>query len=265
MACPLCNSFSLNGVALNNGLIVHQDCFDRINAQLESTKKTINSLQLQIYEADSKLQESQRLLGIVGRFLLGGTEPEKIRNQIFDLKIRLEKIEDEFTLALRRAEPLFDLMLDYPPDWHQRVEKIKVRDQCCTSCGSHKFLQVHHIIRLSNGGSNRLSNLTLLCEKCHKKEHGGRDFKYDDKPSNLVFSDRVEIIQQAISQGNDIEFQYRKPEESSFHKRKMKPIALKNYDHTTTDEITLCVEGYCYKRKSNRVFALKRMKGLKKI
>ncbi len=265
MSCPLCQSPSVNGVPLSNGSIIHRDCFDRISNQIESTKITIKSLRTQIYDAESKLQEIGSFINIIGRLLVGGTKPEFIRSQIHDLKTHLEKSESEITLALSRAEPLFDLMLDYPPDWNQRVEKVKERDRCCTSCGSHRALQVHHMTPLSKGGSNKLSNLILLCESCHKKEHGGRDFKYTGAPGNLAISDRVEVIQKAISLGRDIEFQYRKPDESSFHKRKMKPSALSNYEHTTTDGITLCVEGYCYKRRSNRVFALKRMKGLKQV
>ncbi len=265
MACPLCQSPSVNGVPLSNGSIIHRDCFDRISAQIESTQITINSLRTQIYEAESKLQESRNFINIIGRLLVGGTAPELLRSQIYELKTRLEKSESEIALARRRAEPLFDLMLDYPPDWSQRAEKVKERDRSCTSCGSHRFLQVHHITPLSKGGSNKLSNLVLLCESCHKKEHGGRDFKYTVPSGNLAISDRVEVIQQAISFGRDIEFQYRKPDESSFSKRKIKPTTLSNYEHTTTDGITLCVEGYCYKRKSNRVFALKRMKGLKQV
>jgi hypothetical protein len=265
MTCPLCKSQSISGVPLNNGSIIHRDCFDRINNQIESTRIKINSLRIQIYELESKLKESENLIGVISRILIGGTTPDFIRNQIYDLKDSLKKSENEITLEIRNVEPLFDLMLDYPPDWNQRVEKVKERDRVCTSCGSHRFLQVHHITRLSKGGSNKISNLIMLCENCHKKEHGGRDFKYTGASGNLAISDRVEVIQQAITFGKNIEFQYKKPDESSFHKRTIKPISLTNYDHTTTDEITLCVEGYCYMRKSNRVFALKRMKGLKQI
>jgi hypothetical protein len=228
MACPLCQSPSLNGVPLSNGSIIHRDCFDLISNQIESTQITINSLRTQIYEAESKLQESGNFINIIGRLLVGGTAPELLRSQIHEFKTRLEKSESEIALALRRAEPLFDLMLDYPPDWNQRVEKVKERDRGCTSCGSHRFLQAHHITPLSKGGSNRLSNLVLLCESCHKKEHGGRDFKYTVASGKLAISDRVEVIQQAISLGRDIEFQYRKPDESSFSKRKIKPTALSN-------------------------------------
>lgn len=265
MTCPICQSASITGIALNNGSIAHQNCFERINSQLESTKQTTNLLSRQIYDAELRLQESQQIIRVIGRFFAGGTEPALIQYQINDLRLRLEKSENELAAALRMAEPVFDLMLEYPPDWNQRVEKIKKRDRYCTSCGSNRFLQVHHITRLSKGGSNKLSNLTLLCETCHRKEHGGKQFGYTDTTSTLAISDRVETIQQAISLGVDIEFQYRKPEESAYHKRKIKPVAMKEYEHTTTDGMTLCVEGYCYTRKSNRVFALKRMKGLKKI
>ena len=45
----------------------------------------------------------------------------------------------------------------------------------CQCCGAKKVrLEVHHIVYRSNGGTNDLSNLITLCEKCHKKVHAGK-------------------------------------------------------------------------------------------
>ena len=35
-------------------------------------------------------------------------------------------------------------------------------------CGSTQRLEVHHVIELVRGGSNELSNLELLCTRCHR-------------------------------------------------------------------------------------------------
>ena len=32
--------------------------------------------------------------------------------------------------------------------------------------------EIHHIIFKSQGGTNRSTNLALLCRKCHKDQHG---------------------------------------------------------------------------------------------
>lgn len=64
----------------------------------------------------------------------------------------------------------------YPPDWEARKDAIKRRDNyTCQDCGIEAgegtMQDVHHITHLSDGGSNRLDNLELLCIDCHNDRH----------------------------------------------------------------------------------------------
>lgn len=69
----------------------------------------------------------------------------------------------------------------YPPDWDARKNAVQKRDDwTCQDCGvksgpyadsDGKQLHVHHIKHLSDGGSNRLTNLTTLCVNCHNDRH----------------------------------------------------------------------------------------------
>lgn len=66
----------------------------------------------------------------------------------------------------------------YPPDWDKRRRKVYKRDDyTCQNCGARggrtgdAELHAHHITPLSQGGSNRLSNLTTLCKMCHNAQH----------------------------------------------------------------------------------------------
>ncbi len=43
--------------------------------------------------------------------------------------------------------------------------------QCGNCGGNNRVLQVHHIVDVQYGGSNRLTNLRTLCEDCHKLLH----------------------------------------------------------------------------------------------
>lgn len=55
-----------------------------------------------------------------------------------------------------------------------RKQRVKERDNWqCTECPSADNLEVHHIIRYADGGSNEMDNLATLCRKCHGKK-GGR-------------------------------------------------------------------------------------------
>ena len=53
-------------------------------------------------------------------------------------------------------------------------EKLDEELVCiCVNCGSNKNLSYHHIVPLSLGGTNNLSNIVRLCPTCHDKAHLG--------------------------------------------------------------------------------------------
>ena len=43
---------------------------------------------------------------------------------------------------------------------------------CCALCDSTKYLQIHHCVKRSLGGSNHPHNLICLCADCHALVHG---------------------------------------------------------------------------------------------
>lgn len=68
--------------------------------------------------------------------------------------------------------------MSYPDDWDQLAASIREQDEyTCRNCarqgGPHGDVQleVHHVVPLSKGGSNRASNLITLCEDCHNAVH----------------------------------------------------------------------------------------------
>ena len=70
------------------------------------------------------------------------------------------------------SKPNYNYSASYPSNWNELREEAKKHDGYkCGNCGSTTNLHVHHIVPLSKGGSNQLSNLRTLCEDCHKKLH----------------------------------------------------------------------------------------------
>jgi 5-methylcytosine-specific restriction endonuclease McrA len=48
------------------------------------------------------------------------------------------------------------------------------RHRCAApGCRSAHFLEVHHVMRRGQGGSNRAENLITLCRRCHRFMHEG--------------------------------------------------------------------------------------------
>lgn len=84
---------------------------------------------------------------------------------------QVSKLEHQFTISIKlgvRAD-------GYPSNWEDISRAVRERDgyHCTHSgCGvTGLILHVHHVIPLSQGGSNALSNLVTLCEKHHIAKH----------------------------------------------------------------------------------------------
>lgn len=77
----------------------------------------------------------------------------------------------------------------------QFVELCERYDNRCLRCGKVKKLTVDHIIPLSQGGSNDISNIQPLCLSCNSKKHTQTiDYrnieqnKSAEKPSQLSYT-----------------------------------------------------------------------------
>jgi 5-methylcytosine-specific restriction endonuclease McrA len=53
--------------------------------------------------------------------------------------------------------------------WKNKVKKKSHKR--CVKCGCKDNLTLHHIIPLKNGGTNKYSNIMVLCVECHRKIH----------------------------------------------------------------------------------------------
>ncbi|NMX22022.1 hypothetical protein C5S30_06250 [ANME-1 cluster archaeon GoMg4] len=64
-------------------------------------------------------------------------------------------------------------MHPYPENWDEIRKRIYRRDGWqCQKCGATNVqLHAHHIIPLSQGGSNEPDNLITLCKNCHAELH----------------------------------------------------------------------------------------------
>lgn len=54
----------------------------------------------------------------------------------------------------------------------------------CALCGSDKYLQIHHYIKRSLGGSDHPHNLIALCADCHALVHGIKLHDWEIEPED---------------------------------------------------------------------------------
>lgn len=67
--------------------------------------------------------------------------------------------------------------MTYPKDWDAKRQAVRIRDEDCMNCRRSPAdtegipFDTHHVVPLAWGGSNRMSNLILLCRECHEAAH----------------------------------------------------------------------------------------------
>lgn len=67
-------------------------------------------------------------------------------------------------------------------DWERLRDVVLARDERrCGNCRSESQLEVHHVVPLSRGGTNRQRNLVTLCQSCHRRAHGKRTLANDPR------------------------------------------------------------------------------------
>lgn len=265
MNCIVCSISVVGGVSLGNGKILHTSCFEVISHDFTDSEHRVLSARTELERARSEVNAQNGLFWKVASFFNGSVSTEQLRIRLVTSEECLKAAENYFATVQVKALPIFDFLLDYPPDWESRRARVHARDGSCVACRSRQKLQVHHVTPLSRGGTNRIENLQLLCESCHKAAHGGRSFSGVLSAAPLAFAQRIQVIESAITDGKDVEFLYRKPSDASEKKRRVTPSELIQMNHEHDDGMTLCLQGYCHSRKATRVFALKRMTGTKRI
>lgn len=92
----------------------------------------------------------------------------------------------------------------------------------CEMCGQTDVpLQVDHIIPISKGGLNEISNMQLLCYECHMKKH---NYYFDELGfSNRKVPKKYELLNWAYKTNSKIEIKYKKYD-GTVTKRIVRPI-----------------------------------------
>ena len=189
---------------------------------------------------------------------------------------RIERLNAEIDALNTQISGIHDIWPGYPPDWRERQDKIRDRDNySCTECGVEaRQLHLHHRRPIRQGGTHRLDNLVLLCAECHSEAHGGKEFKYkgpqdvnDSSPNAL--EKKIALINKAIADKKDVQFRYKKPD-GTITSRAVTPKELRKLSirelrtlvgpqATIEREGRLCMFGYCHLRQEKRTFAVDRI------
>ncbi len=293
--CPICHlRCNGNGLKLlTNNRACHEKCVMDIWERVVTINDRANKLAIAEFpnnhlfdsynkeskEIDAVISRNKANAGLIARFLSATytkelevlkTTKTNISSKIEQLRIeqrafstsnqtRSNEIRKEAEAIYILVKPVFDFWPEYPPDWEDRkFRKKDTRARKCENCGTKRGpFHIHHKTPLSQGGDHKNSNLALLCENCHKGQHGVQKFSEGRtiKASEKTISN-TSILEKAIKTNTTIEFKYRKFNGEVSH-RTIDPhemILKKN---------SKCVRGYCHLRNEDRSFKISRISSLK--
>jgi hypothetical protein len=78
-------------------------------------------------------------------------------------------------------------------EWNIEKREISLGNECY-NCGSTENIELHHIVPLKLGGTNNISNIAVLCHKCHMASHYGRHMnEYKNKPQKETIKVRGKV------------------------------------------------------------------------
>ena len=137
------------------------------------------------------MQDTALYRGLGGLALFVILRVASKRSILRQTKNKRKEVTHHATDWLLNTEPTYRDEPSYPQDWNERKLYVQKRDRyTCRICKYCRFtnaqiganildrshslrtgLHIHHKVPLSKGGSNNLSNLVSLCERCHENQH----------------------------------------------------------------------------------------------
>ena len=131
-------------------------------------KEIVTQIETQFSEIGVKIPHSEietELDKWINKFKI---HPEESRKYVFNLLLK----QHNKTKTIESTENTTKTP-KYPEDWNlKRKMAYHSANYECQYCGRRRRgLNAHHLISLSNGGSNDLDNLVCLCDECHSIIH----------------------------------------------------------------------------------------------
>lgn len=255
--CLICNKECSSYKVLLNGIVYHEDCYKILVKRIDENNDSINRFKYEIQQISLQIQQTQSFIGRLKKYLFSDTPNIPIlQNRKEKLNKAIETITNEKIFYVDILEKMYDFWPTYPPDWDLRCSELKNEYLVCIQCGSSKSLHVHHKIPLSKGGNHTLNNLILLCEKHHKQVHKVEGFSYKEEDEISSFAKRLSVLTEAMKGEKIVHFSYTR-RDGLESVRSISPKELIKVENA------LCITGYCYLRKEERTFSIKKIRGVK--
>ncbi|MBN1919133.1 MAG: WYL domain-containing protein [Verrucomicrobia bacterium] len=260
--CRLCGEPCPRGESLCNGEVYHLSCYTTLLTDIDGVSGQIAAHEEQLRGIGREIARYSSFISRLRRAFFGSkVDPKELASRELAISQELRELADTRAILLDVRRELYDYWLTYPPDWDSRAAAAGERDgYTCQDCGDFlgfgRTRHTHHNTPISQGGNHRLGDLVTLCEECHSKQHSDRPFSQLTAEHVGAFGRRLPLLRQAMNENRLVSFSYTKFD-GARSVRSLRPEGMKRVGRS------LCVFGHCYLRNAERVFAIKRMRGVK--
>lgn len=181
----------------NNGInFVKKEYYEELSNKFNRTKKSF----------EYRMQNISYVLSLMGRTWIKGLPPAKnvgsnntkkiekfineienknnIKNAYFEsiVKENINKEKIDKPIGISKPDTISSNVTLYQRDPYVKAWVLKNSNWICECCKNPSpfisndgipFLEVHHMKRLSDGGSDTITNVVALCPNCHREIHYG--------------------------------------------------------------------------------------------
>lgn len=211
--CRICSIAGTTDENLIDGSVFHRRCYDNLKEIADNLSHTQAVLLAELQKPIS--------VGVQIAMFFSKSRRADVLSQKQFLAVQVKETRKKIQSTKATLTQVHDVWPGYPPDWDQRRELVRVRDNfCCAECGVNDTLQLHHRRAIREGGTHRLDNFVFLCAVCHSEAHGGKELKYkgphsvDDNSPNAI-ERKIALINKAIAENKDVYFRYKNQMELS--------------------------------------------------
>ncbi|MCH8549754.1 MAG: WYL domain-containing protein [Balneolaceae bacterium] len=208
---------SENYRVLLDGTRLHLKCFEYIanpgkefESKIENIQQSINEVRRQLYIELNSRSYFKKL------FSIQTDRSNELQTEYDRLISHHKRLLDESSIfnfkKLTEFEEYYDYWPHRPLDWETRSRSIRNKIGQCEKCyrkeTKKRKLHAHHKIPISQGGNHLESNLKVLCNYCHRKEHSHRFGKFKSDVTNKSFQKKIARVEKAIQNGKKLTFEY---------------------------------------------------------
>lgn len=137
-SCSLCGKpCYVHRIELSNGTFCHTDCLSSLEKEFSVLQQELSGFDRELNTLEARLNNIDSLFSRLRSVFSSSSESkEELEEMVFSKGNDRKRIVRRFEKVKFKLTSVYDLMLDYPPDWEKRREYVlRKSNDLCSGCG----------------------------------------------------------------------------------------------------------------------------------